>query len=100
MWFWLLRKPCYLCAIITQPHSIMKKTLFILSIAGMASLMACGSGADQKAAEKAKADSMAAAHRADSLAQASKKQKMDDSMKAAQMKADTTKKAAGDSTKK
>lgn len=79
----------------------MKKTLFILSIAGMASLVACGPSADQKAAaEKAKTDSMAAAHRADSLAMAAKQQHMQDSAKAAQMKADTTKKAAGDSTKK
>ena len=77
----------------------MKKTLFIVSIAGMACLVACGPSAEQKAAaEKAKADSIAAAHRADSLAQAAKKMHMDDSIKAAQMKAaaDSAKPADGD----
>lgn len=66
----------------------MRKTLLFVSIAGMACLVACGPSAEQKAAaEKAKADSIAAAHRADSLAQAAKKMHMDDSIKAAQMKA-------------
>jgi len=77
----------------------MKKTLLFASIAGMACLIACGPSADQKAAaEKAKADSVAAAHRADSLAQVAKKMKMDDSIKNAQMKAaaDSAKPAEGD----
>ncbi len=75
----------------------MKKTLFIVAIAGMASLVACGPSAEQKAAaEKAKADSVAAAHRADSLAMAAKKQHMDDSIKAASMKADSSKPAEGE----
>ncbi len=66
----------------------------IVSLAGMAFLVACGPSAEQKAAmEKAKADSVAAVKRADSLAMAAKKQHMDDSIKAAQAK------AAADSTK-
>ena len=74
----------------------MKKFLFIGAIAGMAFLVACGQSAEQKAAAaKAKADSMAAAHSQDSLMQASKKQHMDDSIKAAAAKAaaDTAKPA-------
>jgi hypothetical protein len=80
----------------------MKKLLFIVAIAGVASLIACGPSAEQKAAmEKAKADSVAAAHSKDSLMQASKKQHMDDSIKAAQMKvADTTKPAESKEEKK
>ncbi len=66
----------------------MKKSLSIVAIAGMAFLVACGPSAEQKAAaEKAKADSVKAAHSADSLMQASKKQHMDDSIKAVQAKA-------------
>lgn len=74
----------------------MKKTLFVLSIAGMAFLVACGPSAEQKAAaEKAKADSIAAANRQDSLAKAAVKQHMDDSIKqaAAKAAADTMKMA-------
>jgi hypothetical protein len=72
----------------------MKKVLLFASIAGMACLIACGQSPEQKAAaEKAKADSVAAAQRADSMAMAAKKQHMDDSIKAAQPKADTTKPA-------
>lgn len=72
----------------------MKKLAFILSVAGMVTLVACGQGTDQKAAaDKKKADSITAQHRADSLDQVSKKQMMEDSIKAAQMK------AKGDSAK-
>ena len=57
----------------------------------MACLVACGPSAEQKAAaEKAKSDSVAAVQRADSMAMASKKQHMDDSIKAATVKADST----------
>jgi hypothetical protein len=65
----------------------MKKTLIFASIAGMACLVACGPSAEQKAAaEKAKADSVAAAHRQDSLAMVAKQMKMQDSLKNVQMK--------------
>lgn len=75
----------------------MKKTLFVITIAGMACLVACGPSAEQKAAvEKAKADSVAAVHRADSMAMVAKKQHADDSIKAAQMKADSASKPAED----
>ena len=74
----------------------MKKTLFIVAIAGMASLVACGPSAEEKAkTEKAKADSLAKI-RHDSLDMVAKKQKADDSAKAAQAKAADTTKAATD----
>jgi len=66
----------------------MKKTLSILTIAGMAFLVACGPSAEQKAAaEKAKTDSLDAIKRTDSLNMVAKKQKMDDSIKQVQAKA-------------
>jgi hypothetical protein len=75
----------------------MKKTLFVIAIAGMACLVACGPSAEQKAAmQKAKDDSVAAVHRTDSLNMVAKKQHMDDSIKAAQMKADSASKPAED----
>ncbi len=68
----------------------MKKVLGLLAIVGF---VACNN-ADQEAADKAKADSVAAAAKADSLAKVAK----DDSLAKAAMdttkKADTTKPAA------
>jgi len=70
----------------------MKKTLFILSIAGMTFLAACGQGANQKAAEQkaANTDSVAAAHRADSLTKAAQQHQKQDSVNNAKA-ADTVK---------
>ena len=92
--YYLINKVAYFRNLITFAAQtttriiVMKKTLSILSIAGMAFLVACGPSAEQKAAaEKAKADSIAAANRADSLAKAAKKMHMDDSIKQAQAKA-------------
>ena len=65
----------------------MKKVLSVLVIAGMAALIACGPSAEEKAAkEKAKADSIAAVVKADSIAMAEKEKAFADSVAAATLK--------------
>jgi hypothetical protein len=79
----------------------MKKVLSVFVIAGMVALIACGPSAEEKAAkEKAKADSIAAVLKADSIAMAEKEKAVADSVAAAALKFKQDSIAAAEANKK
>jgi hypothetical protein len=79
----------------------MKKVLSLLVIAGMFAIVACGPSAEEKAAqEKAKADSIAAVLKADSIAKADIEKAKADSIAAATLKFKEDSIAAAEANKK
>jgi len=90
LYFYILPFFCinFACELITKTKKKMKKLFSLLVIAGLATLIACGPSAEEKAAaEKKKQDSIAAVQKAidDSIAAA--QQAIDDSIAVAKQQA-------------